>query len=551
MADYAGHTSTRQTLSSEPIPGKNQVPNRAGGFGFQLDCWKRLERFLILGNEGGTYYANEKELTISNCRALLECTAENPKRCVDMVVEVSDSGRAPKNDPAIFCLARLAAERQCVDMVAANLRKVCRIGAHIMQFCDMVQHFRGWGSKLRNSVASWYTEQDVDALAFQVSKYRSRRVREGQKGATWSHCDILRKCHAKPTSNAMAATFAWATGKQSPPADGHFPSDPQYRPQIIQAYEEAKCAPVKALPGMIREYGLQREHLPTEALNSPEVWEALLEQMPPHALLRNLGKLASVKLLVPLSEAAKTVTAKLNDHDWLCSKRVHPMAVLMAASIYSAGCGLRGKLTWQPDHSVIGALDDAFVGTFQSVECTGKNHLLAIDISASMAWPASVIAGTFLHAREAAAAMAMITSRTETNTHTCVFSNADMVGCKYGVVPVDYPPNTPMREIVRKTHRYRPGGTNCSLPILYALKHELPVDVFVVYTDNEHWVGPIHPVQALQQYREKMQRPAKLIAVAFAANEYSVADASDPGMLDIVGFDTAAPAVMADFVKSF
>jgi 60 kDa SS-A/Ro ribonucleoprotein len=33
------------------------------------------------------------------------------------------------------------------------------------------------------------------------------------------------------------------------------------------------------------------------------------------------------------------------------------------------------------------------------------------------------------------------------------------------------------------------------------------------------------------------------------SNGFSIADPSDAGMLDVVGFDTAAPAVIADFVR--
>ena len=50
----------------EPIPGANQVPNSAGGYAWELDDWARLDRFLILGSEGGTYYVSERKLTKDN-----------------------------------------------------------------------------------------------------------------------------------------------------------------------------------------------------------------------------------------------------------------------------------------------------------------------------------------------------------------------------------------------------------------------------------------------------------------------------------------------------
>jgi 60 kDa SS-A/Ro ribonucleoprotein len=43
--------------------------------------------------------------------------------------------------------------------------------------------------------------------------------------------------------------------------------------------------------------------------------------------------------------------------------------------------------------------------------------------------------------------------------------------------------------------------------------------------------------------------PAKLIVAGMASTGFSIADPDDGGMLDVVGFDSAAPAVMADFAR--
>lgn len=40
------------------------------------------------------------------------------------------------------------------------------------------------------------------------------------------------------------------------------------------------------------------------------------------------------------------------------------------------------------------------------------------------------------------------------------------------------------------------------------------------------------------------------MVVALVSNGFSIADPEDPGMLDVVGFDTAAPAVIADFIRA-
>jgi 60 kDa SS-A/Ro ribonucleoprotein len=75
----------------------------------------------------------------------------------------------------------------------------------------------------------------------------------------------------------------------------------------------------------------------------------------------------------------------------------------------------------------------------------------------------------------------------------------------------------------------------------------VPVDVFVVYTDNETWAGQVHPSQALRAYRERTGIAAKLIVVGITATKFTIADPNDAGMLDVVGFDTATPQLISGF----
>ena len=105
---YLRDYSTRTTPQSEPLPG--QVPNSAGGHGWQVDDWQRLARFLVLGSEGGSYYATERALTRENAQAVQRCIATDGARAVREIVAISKAGRAPKNDPAIFALALACAD---------------------------------------------------------------------------------------------------------------------------------------------------------------------------------------------------------------------------------------------------------------------------------------------------------------------------------------------------------------------------------------------------------------------------------------------------------
>ena len=94
------------------------------------------------------------------------------------------------------------------------------------------------------------------------------------------------------------------------------------------------------------------------------------------------------------------------------------------------------------------------------------------------------------------------------------------------------------------------GSTDCAQPMIYALENRIEVDVFIVYTDSETWVGKIHPSEALKKYRKEMNRPqAKLIVMAMKVNNFSIADPKDRGMLDIAGFDSSVPDIICEFVK--
>ena len=91
------------------------------------------------------------------------------------------------------------------------------------------------------------------------------------------------------------------------------------------------------------------------------------------------------------------------------------------------------------------------------------------------------------------------------------------------------------------------GGTDCALPILEATRRGYHVDLFVTYTDSETWAGRVHPRQALDEYRRKINPKAKSVVVGMVSNGFSIADPNDAGMLDVVGFDTVTPNVISEF----
>lgn len=536
MIKLREHFNVRRTPQNEKIPGRKQRRNNAGGFTFALDHWGRLDRFLILGTEGGTFYVKERQLTIDNGEAVLDCLAEDGLRTVARIVEISESGRAAKNDPALFALAMAAACESEVTRKAAldALPKVARIGTHLFHFMHFVEGFRGWGRGLRRSVGAWYAERPADKLAFQAIKYQQR---DG-----WSHRDALRLAHPIPPTDEHDRVFSWVTqGWDAVPAalPASMTADKAYT--LLWAFEKAKRATNEAeVIRLITEYGLPWEAVPTKWLKEAAVWEAILPKLGLTALIRNLGRLTANGLIAPGNQAARQVKKRLEDKRVLRRARIHPIQVLAAMLTYGNGRGVRGKLTWEPVTAIINALDAAFYASFYNVQPTHKRVMLSLDVSGSMGWP--YIAGVpGLSPRVGSAAMALMTAATERNHMFTAFSHK--------MVPLKISPRQRLDDVLKAVDTLPFGATDCAKPMQYALANGIAADAFVIYTDSETWFGDQHPVQALQEYRQKTGIPAKLIVVGMVANSFSIADPHDGGMLDVVGFDTGTPQVMADFMK--
>ena len=550
IKNYTKHVSVKETPQSEPILGKNQVKNSAGGFVFEVNDFTKLERFLILGTEGGTYYANEKKLTQSNASAVIRCIKTDGKRTLETIVSISLSNRAPKNDPAIFALGLclklgdLETRRLASKVVPA----VCRIGTHIFSLAEVVKGLGGWGRLTKKAFIGWYESQNPDQLGMNLAKYQSRNG--------WSHRDILRKTKPSPKDRFQLQSYRWAVGKFLDPeksselTEGDKVLVKLYLPGTIQGFELAKEADSdKQIIKLIEKYKLPRECIPTQFLNSPKVWETLLMSgrgMPMTAMIRNLGKMSQIGLIAPLSAASKYITDRLENAQELKDARVHPITLLMAQSIYRAGKGLKGSLEWKADQNVADALDGAFYTAFGLVEPTGKRFLLALDISGSMG--TGTIAGTHLTPREGSAAMALLTAKTEKRHHIVGFSSTAGRYSDTGMTELNISPKQTLPAAVKAISGLPFGGTDCALPMLYAKKQNLDVDCFIIYTDSETWAGGVHPLQALQQYRQATGIAAKLIVVGMVSSSFSIADPSDKGMLDIIGFDASVPAFISEFV---
>ncbi len=533
--DALSNIRTRNTVTAQTDRAReDQVVNNAGGYVFEIAGEDRIVRFLTLGVDGGTYYVNEKQHAKLQAQFVLDFAREHGTRLLELLLDVSLKGRAPKQNATLFALAAVFAfgDDEAKVLARRHFNEIVRTGTMLFQFVGYAEQLRGWGPSLRKAVAGWYESKDARDLSYQLVKYRQR---EG-----WSHYDVLRSAHPKTTDPDKKVLFDWVCGRPSVTENGHAGFVGWTGPfEAAKILSEIKNIPTKksAYADLIRAHpGMSWEMLPDEALTIPETWEALLDAgVPIGALIRQLPRLTNLGLL---SGARLTqVTKQLTDPDALRKGRVHPVKLLYALKTYARGAGFQGRSTWAPDQRVVDALDAAFYVSFGTVEPAGKRTLIGQDVSGSMSWSGDGI----VTAAEGATAMAMVTAATEPDYEIMGFANTFR--------RLDISPRRRLDDNLRTIANMTFGSTDCSLPMVWALKEKLDFDTFVVYTDNETYAGHIQPFEALRQYRQARGIDARLIVVGMTATQFSIADPRDPKMLDVAGFDADTPSMISGFSR--
>lgn len=537
MTTYSNVYNTRKTPQTQPIPGRtDQVVNHNAGYVFTLDVWNRLNQFLILGTSSNTFYVSQQALTKENAKSVHDAIKEDGPRVVARIVEVSEKGLAPSNDPALFALAMCASLGNETTRKAAFLAvtKVCRIGTHLFHFVDYTQQFRGWGNGLRKAVANYYLNKTPIELVRDATKYNSR---DG-----YSVRDILRLTHPLAPNRVYQDIFKYLVSGQIPAFAGEDVDNNAYSYLYAVNIIKENDLLLQDILGFIGRFSLPREVVPTELLNKPEVWASLLPHMGMTAMIRNLATMTRNGTIAFGKPEVQYIAHALTNAEKLQKQRVHPITVLNALFTYKSGHSVRGTSTWTPNAQIVNALDKAFYLAFASVQPTNTRISLNVDRSQSMTQ--GDVGGVIgLTPRKAALAMALVTLNSEPEGNVKVNAFAE------SIVELGVTKGQRLDDAIAVLEKViEPKYTDCAQPILDAIKRKELFDVFVLITDSETFGGNIHVIQALEQYRTQTGIPAKLVVIGMVANGLSVGDPKDPLTLQIVGFDASAPALINNFI---
>ena len=512
---------TAQTEKAE----KKQIKNAAGGYVFKVDKADRFRRFLTIGTDGGTYYVGESKLTDDNVKFVEKYIAKAGTVAVAEIVNVSTNALAPKNTQALFALAlALNAEDLATKSAAkAAVPQVARTATHLFELAQYIENTSGWGRAKTSAFASWYTDKTPDQVAFQAVKYRQRNG--------WTHRDILRLAHPKGLDKGVAD---FILGKESE-AD---------IPAIINTFKSLQAATTAKQVVKILEANPKAtwEMIPTEFLKDADVWRTMFYSgLGQTALLRNTKRMHEIGLMNDMVFAADYAKA-LSDEELIRKGRLHPIQYLNAYAVI-AGDPIGSRYSWgtataieNANGKIVEALEAGYFKAFKNVTPANKRTMIALDVSGSMASPAS---GLNISCATLGATFCQLVSKTEPYSIFKGFAGT--------FKDLNITPNDSLKAVVKKAQDNNFGSTNTALPMEWALKNKVEVDTFIIYTDNDTWGGNQHTHQALNRYREQMGIPSRFICVAATATNYTVSDPSDAGSIDLSGFDASAPKFLADF----
>lgn len=515
------NTALHRTLAVPPTQRERadhtQVVNNAGGYVYELSPEKALERFLILGTEGGTFYANERKLTQDAMRLVTQCVADMEPDVYFGLVE-SCAPNARKRTYALWAIseALVSGSPEMKARVPHAVKAVVQTGTDLFELASYVRGRRGWGPTVQAAFDAILAELPEDKLALWAVKYRDRN------GYTWR--DLLRLQHTKANTEERDEIFKFMTKGE---ALDVFP--------VITGYRKAKGVTDEAkIIEIVNEYRLPWEALADEQ-RTDQVWKACLPNIGDTAVLRNCASFTRRGLDQDL-----TVRQAVADRIARSSK-LHPVQTLEALRTYQSG-GSVGRSkggTYRPNPRWTEAMEDALERSFtEGVTKTGQRIMMAMDISGSMDWP---FAGSaVLTQREIAAAIALGYVKAEDNA--CVFA----FGTQFTHLP--WSRKTSFAEAIDSTRRLGMQGTDCSLPMLVAQHEKINIDTFVVITDNETWAGKVQPMQALRNYRQSSGIFAKLAVVGLSATKFTIADPRDPATMDFAGFTSDLPRSIEKFM---
>ncbi len=473
-----------------------QIPNTANREGYPAYARSLEEQYvqtLLTNTIGNTFYADSETL-LSEADALHDQMLEkNPNFVAKALIFARNRGLM-RLQP-IFGLAKLSPVS--TELFARIFDNVVLIPSDLQDFMVILEgQGRGQGGRA--------VKRQVARFLNNVSEYWA--IKYNGRGRGYSLGDIVKTVHPKPINDKQKAIFAYLVGKEF---------NKTQVPQI-SAYEALKkTTDVKEQIALIQEGKLPHEVVTGVIKPDKEIWNAILQQMPIFALLRNLNTLDRAGVLDENREYIKSV---LNDPERLAKSKILPFRFVTAFH--------QVEKAWIKD-----VLRQAVEMTFDNLpEIYGKTAVF-LDVSGSMEGDYLRIGSVFAVA---------LYKKTKGNGIFWTFDTRV------------YDPQPSMYDsILTQAERIKAGGgTDTGAPVEKLRKDNIYVDNIIIITDEQQNTGsPFY--KELEKYRRSINPNTKAFVIDIAPYRSAMIPPTDKNTHYIYGWSEAVLHYIAMSIKGY
>ena len=466
--------SRAKQMFTVPVP---DIQNRDGYPAYKRSLEEQYIQTLMTNTLGNTYYADKQELLQEANQVHDEMLEKDPVFVAKALPYARKNGYM-RLQP-IFGLAKLSAVNP-EELFKQIFRDIILIPSDLQDFMTILEGIgRGQGGRaIKTAISNW--------LNASLSEYWA--IKYNGRGRGFSLGDIVKTIHPKSTEKSALYKYL-VTGE----VEGDLPQ--------IRAFEELKkTTDPESQIRLVREGRLPHEVVTGATKMTPELWNALVPDMPAFALLRHLNALDRAGVL---DRNRKIVTERLTNPEVLAKSKILPFRFLTA--FYQV------EKAWVKD-----VLRQAVELTFRNLpEIPGKTAVF-LDISGSMSGEYLRIGSVF--------ALALY-KKTGGNGVFWTFDTE-----VYDPKPSLYDSILTQAEKIRAM-----GGTDTGAPVRELTAQREKVDNIIIITDEQQNTGsPFY--RALKDYRNQINPGTKAFIIDIAPYRSAMVPETDKNIWYIYGW---------------
>ncbi|WP_127587216.1 TROVE domain-containing protein [Paenibacillus koleovorans] len=451
---------------------------------------------LVTNTFGQTFYADQDDLMKDADDLHREMAQTNPEFMAKALVYARNEGYM-RLQP-LFGLAILSEYRP--DLLAKVFLRVVRIPSDLSDFLTILQGMgRGEGGRA--------VKRQVNRFLAGVSEYWA--IKYNGRGRGYSLGDAIATAHPKPADLKQQALFRYLRGQEA---------NLSLLPQV-DALEQLKLAKTELEQLHWIEVGKLPHEVVTGAVKPTQaIWEALIDQMPAMALLRNLNTLERAGVLENRYNL-DTVVARLTDVHTLRKAQIFPFRF--------------AKAFRQVKHQALrDALRDAVEATFANLPDLEGRTAIFLDTSGSMN------SGEYLQIGSVFALA--LYKKTE----------GDSLFWLFDTVVVDPRPSRRDSILSQADQIQARGGTDTGAPVRELLRKREKVDQIVIITDEQQNSGsPFY--EELMKYRSKVNPDVRAFIIDIAPYRSAMVPPLDRNTFYIYGWSDTVLSFIAHSIRGY